>query len=137
MNRKKSKIIAIDFDGTCVSNAYPKIGHSIGAEPILQTIIKNGYKLILWTIRDGKELLEAINWFEENNIPLTGVNICPGQNKWSLSLKAYADCYIDDRNIGQPLIVPEDEPPFVDWKSTLQYLYDNGLITIGQYETLF
>ena len=32
-------IIALDFDGTCVKHAYPKIGEDIGAVPVLKEMI--------------------------------------------------------------------------------------------------
>ena len=39
--------IAVDFDGTCVTHAYPEIGNDIGAVPILKRIVERGHKLIL------------------------------------------------------------------------------------------
>jgi len=44
-------IIAIDFDGTCVTHAYPKIGKDIGAVPVLKQLVQYGHQLILWTMR--------------------------------------------------------------------------------------
>jgi hypothetical protein len=29
-------IIAVDFDGTCVTHEYPKVGRDIGAVPVLK-----------------------------------------------------------------------------------------------------
>ena len=46
-------IIAIDFDGTCVTHEYPYIGKDIGAVPVLQRLVKAGHELILWTMRSG------------------------------------------------------------------------------------
>lgn len=34
--------IAIDFDGTCVSNDFPKIGKDIGAVPVLKELVEKG-----------------------------------------------------------------------------------------------
>ena len=48
-------IIAIDFDGTCVTHEYPKIGKDIGAVDTLRALVAKGHKLILWTMRDKKE----------------------------------------------------------------------------------
>ena len=57
--RKKSMIIAVDFDGTCVSHDYPYIGKEIGAAPVLRELVSAGHELILFTMRDGKTLKEA------------------------------------------------------------------------------
>lgn len=39
-------IIAIDFDGTCVTHDYPRIGKDIGAVPVLKKIVENGHRLL-------------------------------------------------------------------------------------------
>ena len=46
----KSIIIAVDFDGTCTTYDYPRIGKDIGAILILKKIVKAGHRLILYTI---------------------------------------------------------------------------------------
>ena len=108
--------IAIDFDGSCVTNEYPNIGSDIGAVPILREIVKRGHKLILFTIRSNKELEDAVQWFKTNLIPLHGINVNPGQSKWTSSPKVYAQLYIDDTALGAPLIYPENgKRPYLDW----------------------
>ena len=43
-------ILAIDFDGTLVEHAYPKIGKEIPhAFETLEALQKAGHRLILWT----------------------------------------------------------------------------------------
>lgn len=118
-------IIAIDFDGTCVTHDYPDVGKDIGAVPVLKELIKNGHQLMLWTMRGSKPvedrntLREAIDWFQENNIPLWGINENLEQTSvgWTNSNKQYAALYIDDAALGCPL--KEDlalsDRPFVDW----------------------
>ena len=55
--------IAIDFDGTIVEHRYPEIGREIPfAIETLKRLIKDGHKLILWTVREGKLLQEAVDW---------------------------------------------------------------------------
>lgn len=93
-------VIAVDFDGTCVTHEFPNIGKDIGAVPILKELIKKGHKLILYTMRSGDLLDEAINWFADNDIELYGVNKNPEQYKWTSSPKVFANIYIDDINIG-------------------------------------
>lgn len=42
--------IAVDFDGTCVTHAYPQIGKEIGAAPVLRYLAQK-HMLILFTMR--------------------------------------------------------------------------------------
>jgi hypothetical protein len=129
----KGITIAIDFDGTCVSHEFPKIGKDIGAIPILKELVYQGHKLILFTMRSdidnptsddynihaigGKYLTEAINWFNTNDIHLSGINVNPQQKTWTTSPKAYAQLYIDDAALGCPLITNYklSDRPFADW----------------------
>lgn len=109
-------IIGIDFDGTCVTHDYPNVGRDIGAAPVLKKLADAGHRLILWTMRSGEYLEEAIDWFESHDIPLFGVNENPEQRTWTDSPKAYCNLYIDDAALGVPLRVSSKEPrPYVDW----------------------
>jgi len=110
-------IIAIDFDGTCVTHAYPKIGKDIGAVPVLKQLVQYGHQLILWTMRSDKKLDDAINWFINNKIPLYGVNHNPNQYTWTTSLKVYAQLYIDDAAFGAPLLFNKEisDRPYINW----------------------
>jgi hydroxymethylpyrimidine pyrophosphatase-like HAD family hydrolase len=49
----KKLIIAVDFDGTCVTHEYPSMGKEIGAPEVLKQLVDRGHKLILFTMRDG------------------------------------------------------------------------------------
>ena len=124
-------VIAIDFDGTCVTHEYPKIGKDIGAVPILKKIVDNGHQLVLFTMRSNKELDAAVNWFNENEIPLYGINENPSQKVWNSSPKVYAKIYIDDAAIGCPLIhLPSlCNRPFVDWTVIEEILKMMGAIS--------
>ena len=122
--------IAIDFDGTCVTHDYPRIGKDINAVNVLKKLVANGHKLILNTMRSGKELKEAINWFKKNDIELYGVNKNPTQRKWTNSPKVYAHLYIDDAALGCPLKMDLSisDRPFVDWEAVSRLLKDNGIL---------
>ena len=62
----KSKVVCVDFDGTCVMREYPKIGEDVpNAVNVLKKLNENQVKIILWTIRSGEFLHEAVNWFVE------------------------------------------------------------------------
>lgn len=108
--------ICVDFDGTCVTHEYPYIGKDIGAIPVLKKLVNAGHNLIIFTMRGDEYLLDAVNWFKKNNIPLYGINENPTQN-WTSSKKAYAQLYIDDAAIFAPL--KEDKKLsnrlFIDW----------------------
>ena len=121
--RWTGKYIAVDFDGTCVAHEYPRIGRDVGAVPVLQDLVKEGAKLILFTMRSGKELDDAVGWFADNEIALYGINSNPTQKHWTTSPKAYAHLYIDDAGLGTPILQGlKGERPFVDWRSVRSML---------------
>ena len=122
--------IAVDFDGTCVTHDYPRIGKEIGAPKVLKRLVEAGHKLILNTMRSGKELQDAIHWFNINGIELYGVNENPTQKHWTTSPKVYAHMYIDDAAFGCPLRnVPDfSDRPFVDWDSIYRQLIRMGIV---------
>jgi len=139
-------IIAIDFDGTCVTHEYPKIGRDIGAVPVLKRLVDEGHQLMLWTMRGNKPveevdtLLEAVKWFEDNGIPLWGINQNPDQHRsqWTNSNKQYAQLYIDDAALGCPLTVDvvmvgeellQIGRPYVDWVKVEKLLEEKGILT--------
>jgi hypothetical protein len=130
--------IAVDFDGTCVTHDYPNVGKDIGAVPVLRALNQNGHELILNTMRDGSELLDAVIWFSDHYIPLLGVNENPTQKSWTKSPKVYANLYIDDAAMGCFLCYDPNfhSRPYVDWKETAGYLHSRGLITYEQYSEI-
>jgi hypothetical protein len=98
--------IAVDFDGTIVEHRYPEIGKEIPfAIDTLKMLIKDRHKLILWTVREGKLLEDAVNWCRERGVEFYAVNReYPEETKnsnpnFSRKLSA-VDMWIDDRNIG-------------------------------------
>lgn len=98
-------VIAVDFDGTIVSHAYPQIGKERPfAIETLKQLIKDGHQLILWTVREGILLDEAVYWCKERGVEFWAVNrdypeeIRSNNNHFSRKLKV--DMFIDDRNIG-------------------------------------
>jgi len=126
-------IIAVDFDGTCVTHEFPKVGRDVpGAVQVLKRLVANGHKLILWTMRsdseDRKVLTDAAAWFAVRSIPLYGVNSNPSQY-WSQSPKAYANLYIDDAALGCPLLPGEPgERDMVNWDAVEKWLEKEGLL---------
>ncbi len=127
----KSKLVCVDFDGTCVMHEYPKIGEDVpNAVNVLKKLNENQVKIILWTIRSGEFLQEAVNWFVERDIQIWAVNKNPQQRFWSKSPKVYAPVYIDDAALGCPLKLPLDDisRPFADWFEIERLLKEIGYI---------
>lgn len=139
--------IVIDFDGTCVTHEFPEVGKSIGAEIVLKRLVENGHKLFLNTMRSDiteeiimenlwptntvkrNYLQEAIDWFKNNGIELSGANEQnPEAKKWTVSSKIYGQLYIDDASLGCPLLYKENisERPFVDWFTVERLLSEQG-----------
>lgn len=96
------KIIAVDFDGTLVTDEYPNIG--IINYDLVNWIRENRdkYTFILYTLRKGVYLQQAVSFLKdvcgiefdyvnENDVELI--------NKYGDSRKIAADYYIDDHNI--------------------------------------
>lgn len=122
--------IVVDFDGTCVTHNFPMIGKDIGAVPVLQKLVRNGHKLILFTMRSDNEvnkyLTEAVQWFIDNKIQLFGVQTNPTQKHRTSSPKAYGEIIIDDAALGCPLDYNSalSTREFVDWKKVDEWLTD-------------
>ncbi len=123
-------IVAIDFDGTCVTHEYPHVGKDVeGAVPVLRELVGEGHKLILYTMRDGKLLDAALEWFRKRDIPLYDVNRNRRQTEWTTSPKIHADVYIDDNALGCPLKYEEGvRKPYVDWERARKLLVEYGLL---------
>ena len=123
-------VICLDFDGSCVTHEYPLIGKDIGAIPVLKKIVENGHNLVLFTMRSGKTLDEAVDWFQNNDIPLYGIQENPTQKTWTSSPKAYGQLYIDDAALGAPIKFDfsYSQNPFLDWNKIEDMLKHMGII---------
>ena len=134
MNFNDKLIIAVDFDGTIVEDAYPKIGKPIMfAFETLKKLQEEGHRLILWTYRSGDTLDEAVKFCEDKGIFFYAVNNSFPEEHYEhdRSRKIHADLFIDDRNIGgfigwgevyHMIIGPED--PLVQEKNKKKSLFD-------------
>lgn len=103
MNFNDKLIIAVDFDGTIVEDAYPNIGKPMMfAFETLKKLQEEGHRLILWTYRCGSQLDDAVSFCEKNGIHFYAVNNSFPEEKFGTdrSRKIHADIFIDDRNIG-------------------------------------
>lgn len=118
--------IAVDFDGTIVEHRYPHIGEEIPfAIATLKMLADEHHRLILWSVREGKLLEEAVEWCRKRGVEFYAVNRdYPEENAThtGFSRKVKADLFIDDRNLGG----------LPDWGSIYRMIHD-GLT----YEELF
>lgn len=96
-------IFAIDFDGTIVENKYPAIGK---LNPLLEEFIRHlkrhGHTWILYTMREGKELNEALEFLAMHNLLPDYVNDNVPELIREFGCnprKVFAHFYIDDHNV--------------------------------------
>lgn len=97
-------IIAVDFDGTIVEHEYPQIGKEIPfAIETLKKLQEDQHRLILWSVREGRLLEEAVEFCRERGLEFYAANKDfpeeHGRGK-GYSRKLKADLFIDDRNLG-------------------------------------
>ncbi len=96
--------IAVDFDGTIVEHRYPQIGNEIPfAIDTLKMLQQDKHRLILWTVREGALLDEAVQWCKDRGLEFYAVNRdFPEETteEKNFSRKLKVDMFIDDRNIG-------------------------------------
>ncbi len=96
--------IAVDFDGTIVEHRYPKIGPEIPfAIDTLKMLISERHRLVLWTVREGELLDEAVEYCRQRGVEFYAVNKDYPEEKFggsNYSRKLKVDLFIDDRNLG-------------------------------------
>ena len=96
--------IAVDFDGTIVEHRYPGIGREIPfAVDTLKMLARDGHRLILWSVREGRLLDEAVAWCRERGLEFYAVNKDypeEERNHDHYSRKLKVELFIDDRNVG-------------------------------------
>lgn len=123
----KSYIIAVDFDGTIVEDAYPKIGKPmLFAFDSLKQLQAQGHRLVLWTYRHGKALEEAVEFCRANGIEFYAVNSSFEEETYEIekqSRKIHADVFIDDRNLGG----------FPGWGEVVQIIEKRIEFSIGEH----
>ena len=106
--------IAVDFDGTIVEHRYPQIGEEIPfATATLKMLINERHRLILWSVREGKLLEEAVEWCRKRGVEFYAVNQdYPEEDiaHTGFSRKVKADLFIDDRLTYEELFRENSEP---------------------------
>lgn len=96
------KIIAVDFDGTLVTDCYPEIG--VKDETMFRLLLDlqaAGVKLILWTCRHIHFLDTAVEFCASHGLVFDAVNRNIDEVIEMFNndgRKVYADWYLDDKN---------------------------------------
>ena len=98
-------VIAVDFDGTIVEHQYPAIGKELPfAIDTLRKLAEEGHRLILWTVREGQYLDDAVEFCRSRGLEFYAVNRDypeeEKENNQRFTRKLKADLWIDDRNLG-------------------------------------
>lgn len=130
----KSSYIGIDFDGTMVTHKYPLIGEPLdGAIEVVMKLQEAGHKIILYTMRSGERLEQAVEYMEDNLIDLYGINENKSQKHWTDSPKIFANLYIDDAALGCPLEYEDENGNKlprgqVDWDGVEELLIERGFL---------
>lgn len=95
-------IYAIDFDGTLCENKFPDIGKP--NKKLIQFLIKerkNGHELILYTMREGDTLCDALAWCNKYGLYFDAINDNIERMKQFYGnnpRKVFANVYVDDHN---------------------------------------
>jgi len=119
---KKSKTIAIDFDGVLADYSKGYQGKDVfgdaipGADNATKVLKENGWRIIIYTTRPDTEALR--HWLKENNITYDYINENPDQPEESKGCKLIADIYLDDRALsfrGQWKWIVGDIASFKPW----------------------
>lgn len=123
-----TKIIAVDFDGTLVTNKFPLVGDPIWKNiDKLKEEQKNGTLTILWTCRTGDLLQQAVAFCNSHGINLDAVNeslphiveAFGGDGR-----KVFANEYWDDKAVHMS---EKDIGDFSDGYHTFNDLYNQRL----------
>ncbi|HET8860996.1 BT0820 family HAD-type phosphatase [Marivirga sp.] len=110
--------IAVDFDGTIVEDRYPGIGKpQLFAFETLKALQQQQHQLILWTVREGKSLQEAVEFCKKHGVEFYAVNKNFPEEELELgqSRKLNVDYFVDDRNVGG----------FLGWSKVWELLGNN------------
>lgn len=115
------EIIKVDVDGTILVDAWPKLGVPMpGAIETLLKLQAAGHNLILWTCREGQNLIDVIEFLKSKGITFEAINenhpASPFKDEPIISRKPYAHRHIDDKNFGG----------FPGWKAVHDFYFPYG-----------
>ena len=100
---KRAPIWAVDFEGTLTTKRrFPYIGEpNISVIELLKMARLRGVRVILWTVREGDYLTEALNWCKGYGLEFDAINDNLPETIEYLgrnTRKVLADLYLDDKS---------------------------------------
>ena len=108
----KKLVIAVDFDGTIVTNKYPDIGYlKRNAKKVINELYDAGHEIIINSCRQGKEEQDMIDFLKQMGIKYSAVNENLGyriEEYGNDCRKIGADVYIDDKEYSHSVICWND-----------------------------
>ena len=117
-------LLAIDFDSTIAFSDWPKIGPLVpGALESLRKLREEGHHITIWSARNNKQWgvaekrrgMRAMRHFlDDNSVPYDHID--DGAHG-----KPVADLFVDDRNLGTPLVYLKGDW-VVDWDKAYRML---------------
>ena len=132
------RVVGVDVDATIFQDEFPQCGDPVpGAIEVLKELQKYHQKILLHTMREHEPfgncpdvLQVALDRLAAEGIEIYAVNEFPRvDNPYYPSRKTYADVYIDDHNVGIPLIdyvnSKGEHSPYVDWRAIDKWFVDN------------
>jgi len=116
-------IFCIDFDGTITELGYPEIGkEKIKAIETIIRLQRAGHKIVIWTVREGKRLKEAVEWLKSRGVFPDFVNFTRGCERSTFETpdirKFDADYFLDDKSF----------PPFSGWEEFSKWAENIGIL---------
>ena len=102
--------VAVDFDNTITLNSTPNKTGTINPQAVkaIQCLKQHGCVLILWTAREGHDLIEARDLCEQNGLYFDYFNEYPLRRN---TRKIDVDFMIDDRSVVQ-----------IEWENIIKYI---------------
>src|SRR6478609_1749959 len=119
MNMKihnRPQLIALDVDDTLFTEKLYYTGEDLGSEKTLRRLVAEGHKLMLFTRREDKDLIDVLRWFKFKNIPLVAINSAPFDYLDDRNIrKPPFDILIDDKALGAPMRKTVDDRWVINW----------------------
>ena len=112
-------VIAVDFDGTIVEHRYPEIGDERPfAVETLKKLAEHRHKLVLWTMREGQLLDDALGegvaqrYVLQTDIAAVLNVTIRGDVRTSICSRAVGDEFLENIQLEEP-----PAPKWMFWKS--------------------
>jgi len=125
----RPQLIALDVDDTLFTEKLYYTGEDLGSEKTLRRLVAEGHKLMLFTRREDKDLIDVLRWFKFKNIPLVAINSAPFDYLDDRNIrKPPFDILIDDKALGAPMRKTVDDRWVINWTKVEEMLEELGIL---------